>query len=59
MFIINHLLLYRINKLDQDFLNWQIFSVALPTVKPHDIAFSSISPKANAKMAGRVNKVYC
>ena len=30
MFIINHFLMYRINKLDHDFLNWQIFSVVCP-----------------------------
>lgn len=28
--IINYFLLYRINKLDHDFLNWQIFSVVCP-----------------------------
>ena len=49
----------RINKDDLNYSYWQIVSLVCP-LKNHVTVFSiRVNPKAAAKMAGIMNKVYC
>ena len=47
----------RINKLDRNYSYWQILSLVCPL--KYRVTQCPIDPRARAKMAGIVNKVYC
>ena len=49
----------RINKDDLSYSYWQIVSLVCPLKNHVTVFFIRVNPKAAAKMAGIMNKVYC
>ena len=49
----------RINKDDLNYSYWQIVSLVCPLKNHVTVFFIRVNPKAAAKMAGIMNKVYC